>query len=32
VLDVLRKPTQDMAIVEAIHRALPGAGVYSKSA
>jgi two-component system, LuxR family, response regulator FixJ len=27
VLDVLRKPTQDMAIVEAIHRALPGAWV-----
>lgn len=32
VLDVLRKPTQDKAIVEAIRRALAGPWAHSKSA
>ena len=32
VLDVLRKPTQDKVIVEAVRRALTGSWVHSKSA
>jgi two-component system response regulator FixJ len=32
VLEVLRKPTQDKAIVEAVRRALAGPWVHSKSA